>query len=38
MKRHLKDKEYKIKEKLKEYENMRHLHRESRIKKDLPTV
>ena len=38
MRRHLKEKEYKIKEKLKEYEKMRKLHRESRIKKNLDTV
>jgi hypothetical protein len=33
MKRHLKDKQIKIKEKLKEFEKMRDLHRQSRIKK-----
>jgi len=38
MKRHLKDKEYKIKEKLKEYEQMRQLHRDARTKKDFLTV
>jgi GTP-binding protein HflX len=38
MKRHLKDKIQKIQEKLKEYENMRRLHRDSRKKKWLPTV
>lgn len=38
MKRHLRDKILKIEHKLKEYENMRKLHRESRIRKWLPTV
>ena len=38
MKRHLKEKIQKIEQKLKEYEKMRHLHRESRKKKWLPTV
>lgn len=38
MKRHLKDKQFKIKEKLKEFEKMRNLHREGRIRKWLPIV
>lgn len=38
MKRHLRDKILKIEQKLKEYENMRKLHRESRKRKWLPTV
>lgn len=38
MKRHLRDKILKIEHKLKEYENMRKLHRESRKRKWLPTV
>lgn len=38
MKRHLKEKMFKIEKKLKEYEQMRKLHRESRIKKGMPTV
>ncbi len=38
MKRHLKDKQAKIKEKLKEFEKMRNLHRQSRLKKWLPIV
>lgn len=38
MKRHLKDKQIKIKQKLKEFEKMRDLHRQSRIKKWLPIV
>ena len=38
MKRHLKDRQYKIMKKLEDYENMRKLHREGRIKKGLPTV
>lgn len=38
MKRHLKDKQYKIMKKLEEYERMRKLHRDARIKKWLPTV
>lgn len=38
MKRHLRDKILKIEHKLKEYENMRKLHRESRKRKGLPTV
>ena len=38
MKRHLKEKISKIQEELKEYEQMRKLHRESRIKKWMPTV
>ena len=33
MKRHLQEKTLKIMENLKDYERMRHLHRESRIKK-----
>ncbi len=38
MKRHLKEKIYKIKKKLNEYEKMRTLHRNSRKKKNLPIV
>lgn len=38
MKRHLRDKILKIETKLKEYERMRKLHRESRKRKWLPTV
>lgn len=38
MKRHLRDKILKIEAKLKEYEKMRKLHRESRKRKWLPTV
>lgn len=38
MRRHLKDKQRKILQKLKEYEKMRELHRNARIKKWLPTV
>lgn len=38
MKRHLKDKQIKIKEKLKEFEKMRDLHRQSRQKKWLPVI
>lgn len=38
MKRHLKEKERKILEKLKTYENMRSVHRQSRKRKELPTV
>lgn len=38
MRRHLRDKILKIEEKLKECENMRKLHRESRKRKWLPTV
>ncbi len=38
MKRHLKEKVLKIEKELKQYENMRKLHRESRIKKGMPTV
>jgi len=38
MKRHLKDKQQKIKDKLKEFEKMRNLHRQSRIKKWLPVI
>jgi len=33
MKRHLKEKEFKIEKKLKEYEQMRKLHRDSRKRK-----
>ncbi len=38
MKRHLKERIIKIEKQLKEYEKMRKLHRESRIKKGMPTV
>jgi len=38
MRRHLKEKTLKIKERLQEYENMRKLHRESRKRKNFPTV
>lgn len=38
MKRHLKEKQNKIKNKLKEFEKMRELHRQSRIKKWLPII
>ncbi|HMS90658.1 MAG TPA: GTPase HflX, partial [Candidatus Absconditabacterales bacterium] len=38
MKRHLKYKVLKIEKELKEYEQMRKLHRESRIRKGMPTV
>ncbi|MEI6672446.1 MAG: hypothetical protein WCL02_03700 [bacterium] len=38
MKRHLKEKVRKIEKELKEYERMRKLHRESRIRKGMPTV
>ena len=38
MKRHLKEKVLKIEKQLKEYEKMRKLHRDSRIKKGMPTV
>lgn len=38
MRRHLKEKQFKITEKLKEYENMRRLHRNARIKKWIPTI
>lgn len=38
MKRHLKEKILKIEKELKEYEQMRKLHRESRIRKWMPTV
>lgn len=38
MKRHLKEKVRKIEKELKEYEQMRKLHRDSRIKKGMPTV
>ncbi len=38
MRRHLKEKILKIEKELKEYEQMRKLHRESRIKKGMPTV
>jgi hypothetical protein len=33
MRRHLKEKQIKIKEKLKEFEKMRNLHRKNRIRK-----
>lgn len=38
MKRHLKEKVLKIEKELKEYEQMRKLHRDSRIRKGMPTV
>jgi len=38
MNRHLKERQWKIAKKLEEYEHMRKLHRDSRIKKWLPTV
>jgi GTPase len=38
MKRHLKEKVMKIEAKLQEYEKMRKLHREGRIRKGMPTV
>ncbi|HOG15170.1 MAG TPA: GTPase HflX [Candidatus Absconditabacterales bacterium] len=38
MKRHLKERQIKIKDKLKEFEKMRELHRQSRIKKGLPII
>lgn len=38
MKRHLKEKILQIEKELKEYEKMRKLHRDSRIKKGMPTV
>lgn len=38
MKRHLKERQYKIEKKLEDYEHMRKLHRDSRIRKWLPTV
>jgi GTP-binding protein HflX len=38
MKRHLKYKVWKIENELKEYEQMRKLHRDSRIRKGMPTV
>lgn len=38
MKRHLKEKQIKIKDKLKEFEKMRNLHRQSRLKKWLPII
>lgn len=38
MRRHLKDKQFKIVEKLKEYENMRRLHRDTRRKRWIPTI
>lgn len=38
MKRHLKEKQMKIKDKLKEFEKMRDLHRQSRQKKWLPVI
>jgi len=38
MRRHLKEKQFKIMEKLKEYENMRRLHRDTRRKRWIPTI
>jgi GTP-binding protein HflX len=38
MKRHLKEKQFKIMKHLEDYERMRKLHRESRIRKGLPTI
>ena len=38
MKRHLKEKQIKIKDKIKEFEKMRNLHRQSRQKKWLPVI
>lgn len=38
MRRHLKEKQFKIVEKLKEYENMRKLHRDTRRKRWIPTI
>lgn len=38
MKRHLKEKVAKIEKKLKEYEQMRKLHRDARKKKGMPTI
>lgn len=38
MKRHLKEKVLKIENELKEYEKMRKLHREGRIRKGMPTI
>ncbi|NOZ44062.1 MAG: hypothetical protein GXP45_02800 [bacterium] len=38
MKRHLKGKQFKIRKKLAEYAKMRELHRQSRRKKNFPTV
>jgi 50S ribosomal subunit-associated GTPase HflX len=38
MKRHLKEKIFKIEKQLQEYEKMRKLHRDSRIRKGMPTV
>ena len=38
MRRHLKEKILKIEKELTQYENMRKLHRESRLKKGMPTV
>lgn len=38
MKRHLKEKQFKIRKKLAEYAKMRELHRQSRKKKNFPTV
>ncbi len=38
MKRHLQEKTLKIEKKLKEYEQMRKLHRDSRLKKGMPTI
>jgi 50S ribosomal subunit-associated GTPase HflX len=38
MSRHLREQQDSIKAKLKEYQNVRALHRESRLRKNLPTV
>lgn len=38
MRRHLKEKQFKITEKLKEYENMRRIHRDTRRKRWIPTI
>lgn len=38
MRRHLKERQFRIVEKLKEYENMRKLHRDTRRKRWIPTV
>ncbi|MFZ2150905.1 MAG: GTPase HflX [Candidatus Absconditicoccaceae bacterium] len=38
MRRHLKEKQFKITEKLKEYENMRRIHRDTRRKRGIPTI
>lgn len=38
MKRHLKEKVRKIEKELEQYERMRKLHREGRIRKGMPTV